>query len=137
MLQGMSCALEGEISLPFFTHNSISGTLTAPNHDVTILTILPITAWTDFILPLTDISWTGPSAYTPDDPGYRTMNYTAHHITKTPGAVPVSRESSASIILAVDQCPIVHLSSRLIGAGCQIGCCCCCCSGDLDSSAAT
>ena len=119
----------------FFTHNSISGTLSAPNHDVTILTILPIMMVT--ILPLTDIGWTGtgqetgPSEHTLDDP------MAAYHITKTPGAVPVSGQFSTPIVLAVDRCPIEHLSSRLIGARCQMGCCCCCCSGHLDSSAAT
>ena len=107
----------------------ISWTLSAPNHDVTILTILPIMMVT--ILPLTDIGWTGRSAHTLDDP------MAAYHITKTPGAVPVSGQFSTPIVLAVDRCPIEHLSSRLIGARCQMGCCCCCCSADLDCAAAT
>ena len=113
----------------FFTHNSISWTLTAPNHDVTILPISISMMIT--ILPLTDVGWTGRGAHTLDDP------IAAYHVAKTPGAVPVSGQFSTPMVLAVDRCPIVHLSSRLIGARCQIGCCCCCCSADLDGSAAT
>ena len=113
----------------FFTHNSISWTLTAPNHDVTILPISISMMIT--ILPLTDVGWTGRGANTLDD------TIAAYHVAKTPGAVPISGQFSTPMVLAVDWCPIVHLSSRLIGARCQIGCSCCCCSADLDGSAAT
>ena len=112
-----------------FTHNSISWTLTAPNHDVTILPISISMMLT--ILPLTDVGWTGRGANTLDD------TIAAYHVAKTPGTVPVSGQFSTPMVLAVDRCPIVYLSSRLIGARCQIGCCCCCCSADLDGSAAT